>query len=426
MSLRTRSLEFIKNNPIALPFWILYRFVLISFRFIDFMWPKEDNLLVFSGQGGQKLSGNSKYLFQKFVEHYSNEFQLVWITRNKSLAESIHLDQSENYRAIYQYSLTGILTLFRARVVFYVMGGADIPFVAFSRKTVTIQLGHGIPIKRIGTTRKGGDNGRLSFSKFLEIPQFTYWISSSAIDRNSTALCAGLPIDRVMITGCPRNDHLADQKKTPSLEILTHFPYLQKKTILYAPTWREKSKTQFFPFDDFCLTEINAFLEANDAYLLLRGHQIDDISARLGKDGYGSLIGDRIIAATSDVFEDVQELLPFVDILISDYSSIWVDYLLLDRPLIFVPYDLEDYENERGLLYNYHQITPGPKVSTNKELIEVMQAYILNPEKDSEKRACIKKIFHEYEDGLSYRRVYNMIKNVNDSFQGYYKKCCVA
>jgi CDP-glycerol glycerophosphotransferase (TagB/SpsB family) len=96
--------------------------------------------------------------------------------------------------------------------------------------------------------------------------------------------------------------------------------------------------------------------------------------------------------------------------LISDYSGIWVDYLLLDRPLIFVPYDLEEYEKERGLLYNYHHITPGPKVSTNKEFIEAIQAYIQDPEKDSERRACVKKIFHEYEDGLSYRRICELVK----------------
>lgn len=61
-------------------------------------------------------------------------------------------------------------------------------------------------------------------------------------------------------------------------------------------------------------------------------------------------------------------------------------------------------------MYNYYQITPGPKVSTNKELIEAMQEYILNPEKDSEKRAYIKKVFHEYEDGLAYKRIYEVIK----------------
>lgn len=411
MACEIRLLESLKKGLIVRPIWILSHISRILFKWMDFVWPKDKNLIVFSGQDGQKFSDNSKYLFQKFVEHYSDEFQVVWITCNRSLVTTINLNQSRNCRAIYQYSLTGILTLLRAKVVFYVTrGGGDIPLVTFSRRTVTIQLWHGIPIKRIGSAQKGGDNWRVSLAIFLKASENTYWICSSAIDRNATALCVGLPIDRVIITGYPRNDYLIEQKRSPTSELLIHFPFLQKKIILYAPTWREKNKVQFFPFDDFSFEEVNEFLEANDAYLLLRGHWVDDIYARNRRIEYKSLTGNRVVTVTHDMLEDVQELLPYVDILISDYSGIWVDFLLLDRPLIFVPYDLEDYENERGLLYNYYKITPGPKISTNKDFIEAMRAYILNPEKDSEKRACIKKIFHDYEDGLSYKRIYDILK----------------
>jgi CDP-glycerol glycerophosphotransferase (TagB/SpsB family) len=413
MSSRTRVLSFLQKNIIAHSVWSLLYFLRTFVRLVDFVWPKDNNLLVFSGQLGQKFSDNSKYLFQKFVKHYSDEFQIVWITCNKSLVKTINPNQSKDFQVVYQYSLAGIMTLLRAKVIFYVMGEVDIPYTAFSRRTVTIQLWHGIPIKRIGDGADS-DSWRSSLARILKTSQYysqyTYWISNSAIDRNTTALCVGLPMDRVAVTGYPRNDYLIEHKEMPSSELLVRFPYLQKKIILYAPTWRREDRIQFFPFDDFSFEDINAFLEVNDAYLLLRGHWNDEIYKRNGKIKYESFSTDRIITATHDIFEDVQELLPFVDILISDYSGIWIDYLLLDRPLIFVPYDLEEYEKEPGLMYNYYHITPGPKVSTNKEFIEAAQEYILNPEKDAEKRACIKKIFHEYEDGFSYRRIYELIK----------------
>ncbi len=411
MSYRTRALSSLERNLISRPLWVLSHISILFFKLLDFIWPKDSNLLVFSGHQGQRFSDNSKYLFQKFVKYYNNEFQIIWITCNKSLVRTRNPDRSNDFQVIYQYSLVGFLTLLRAKVVFYVtLGTDDIPFVAFSRRTVTIQLWHGIPIKRISGAEIGRNKWRHSLDRLLGISQYTYWIASSTIDRNSTALCVGLPIDRVVVTGYPRNDYLIEHKNAPSSDLLARFPYLQKKIILYAPTWREKTKVQFFPFADLSFEDINAFLEANDAYLLLRGHLADDVYVQRGGIRGKSLAGDRIIAATHDVFEDVQELLPFVDILVSDYSGIWVDYLLLDRPLIFVPYDLEEYERERGLLYNYHHITPGPKVSTNKEFIEAMQAYIQDPKKDSKRRACIKKIFHEYEDGLSYRRIYELVK----------------
>lgn len=381
------------------------------FGILDFLWPKEKNLLVFSGRFGNKFSDNSKFLFLKFVENYSVEFRIIWITGNKLLIKKINPNNSKQFRVIYQYSLEGILTLLRARVIFYVMGEADIPFVSFSRKTCTIQLWHGIPLKKIGLLEKHNENYFSSVIRSLDKPWFTYWICSSSIDRNATALCSGLPLEKVVVTGLPRNDYLIDQKNSVHSVVSERYPYLKKKIILYAPTFRDTKKVRFFPFSDLSLEDLNNVLESNDAYLLIRGHWTDDIYERNGKLDYQSItMGSRIITANHREFEDVQELLPFVDILITDYSSIWIDFLLLDRPIIFVPYDLEEYCNERGLLYNYLTITPGPKVLTYREFIEAIQTYIHKPEEDSEKRICIKKIFHEYEDGLSYKRIYEVIK----------------
>jgi CDP-glycerol glycerophosphotransferase (TagB/SpsB family) len=381
------------------------------FKILDFLWPKEKNLLVFSGTWGNKFSDNSKFLFLKFVDNYSNEFRIVWITGNTQLIKKINPDDSKKFRVIYQYSLEGLLALLRAKVIFYVMGEEDIPFTSFSQRTVTVQLWHGIPLKKIGKLELHNEGYFSSVIRYLNKSVFTHWICSSSIDRIATALCVGLPIERVVITGLPRNDYLIEQKSALPSDIAERYPYLKKKIILYAPTFRDTKKVQFFPFSDLSFEDINNVLERNDAYLLIRGHWADDLYERHGKLDYKPLTeGSRIITANHEEFEDVQELLPFVDILISDYSSIWIDFLLLDRPIIFVPYDLEEYCNERGLLYDYNSITPGPKILTNREFIEAIQTYIENPEKDSDKRICVKKIFHEYEDGLSYKRIYEIIK----------------
>ncbi|WP_292365398.1 hypothetical protein, partial [Methanoculleus sp. UBA208] len=71
---------------------------------MDFVWPKDNDLLVFSGPLGQKFSDNSKYLFQKFVKYYCDEFRIVWITCNKSLIEAVNPNQSKDFQVIYQYS----------------------------------------------------------------------------------------------------------------------------------------------------------------------------------------------------------------------------------------------------------------------------------------------------------------------------------
>jgi CDP-glycerol glycerophosphotransferase (TagB/SpsB family) len=381
------------------------------FKIFDYLWSKQNNLIIFSGSYGGKFTDNSKFLFKKFVEYYNNELEIVWITCNKQLIEKIKPDYSEQFRVVFQYSLEGLITLLRAKVVFYVMGEEDIPFVSFSRKTITVQLWHGIPFKTIGNLEPVTENFFSSAIRYLDKPMITYWICSSTIDRNTTALCVGMPIDRVVITGYPRNDYLIDHKFSGSQEILKRYPFFTKKIILYAPTFRATKKAKFFPFSDFSIDAITTLLEKNDAYLLIRGHWGDDVYEKNGKLDYKSLtVGKRIITANHNDFEDVQELLPFVDILITDYSGIWIDFLLLEKPIIFVPYDLEEYRRERGLLYDYNTFTPGPKVLTNKDFIDAIHMYIQNPDKDSDRRTCIKKIFHEHEDGLSYKRIYNLIK----------------
>jgi CDP-glycerol glycerophosphotransferase (TagB/SpsB family) len=411
MSVKTAISAFGKKLLDIFPESLTILFFHKIFQLLDFLWPKEKNLVVFSGTWGNVFSDNSKFLFLKFVDNYSKEFNIVWITCNKSLVKKIYSENSGQFRVIYQFSREGILTLLRAKAVFYIMGEEDIPFVSFSRKTVTVQLWHGIHFKNFANVNRGNESYYSALIRYLNRPMFTYWISSSSIDRNSTALCVGWPLDRFVVTGLPRNDYLIEQKTLPSSNLTQEHPYLEKKILLYAPTFRDSGKVQFFPFPDLSIADINAVLERNDAYLLIRGHWADEIYERNGKFEYNSLTREsRIIPATHKEFEDVQELLPFVDILISDYSSIWIDFLLLDRPIIFVPYDLEEYRKERGLLYHYHTITPGPKVLTNREFIEALETYLQNPENDSAKRLCIKKMFHEYEDGLSYRRIYSLIK----------------
>lgn len=285
-----------------------------------------------------------------------------------------------------------------------------IPYVLFSRRTVTCLLWHGIPVKRICLLKPRWRNYPNWVVKYFYFSMYSYWICSSSVDRLATALCVGLPIDRVLITGYPRNDYLIEQKQSSACDLLDRFPYLRKKIILYAPTWRQNSIVRFFPFFDYSLGRINEFLEGSDAFILLRGHRYE--RREIGAIDYDAFIGDRILDASKSIFEDVQELLPHVDILISDYSGVWVDYLLLNRPIVFAPYDLEEFKVETGLLYNYDFVTPGPKVATTEELIKALREYIHHPEKDSERRQLIKGLFHQYEDGRSYERIYEIVKRI--------------
>ena len=105
----------------------------------------------------------------------------------------------------------------------------------------------------------------------------------------------------------------------------------------------QESLLIIFPFPDLELERIYQFLEINNAYLLLKGHVNEGMIAALPEK-----YNNRIISANQDKFEDVMELLKYVDVLITDCSSIYIDFLLLDRPVIFLPYDIDEYQQYRG------------------------------------------------------------------------------
>lgn len=180
--------------------------------------------------------------------------------------------------------------------------------------------------------------------------------------------------------GVPRNDfyddeHLSDDyisKLRQSFE--RNYPQLfGKKLVLYAPTFRENPKNNAV-FDYF---DIEKFIEElGDEYVLaVRLHpnyvkycdedhpiDLDDLTNRYD-----------IINFTG--YKDEQKLLLLADILIADYSSIMVDYTILQKPIILFDYDLEDYINkERGFYFDYREMVPGKIVYDIDELIESIKA----------------------------------------------------
>lgn len=107
---------------------------------------------------------------------------------------------------------------------------------------------------------------------------------------------------------------------------------------------------------------------------------------------------------------DLYEILNGCDILITDYSSIYFDYLLLDRPIIFVPVDLSEYKENRGfLLEPYDDWTPGPKCLSQVELENEIISCLSDATYYQDKRKDILNKVHEYKDGFSTKRTWEFI-----------------
>lgn len=133
--------------------------------------------------------------------------------------------------------------------------------------------------------------------------------------------------------------------------------------ILYAPTFRDYASTELFPFEDYDKDKLETFLEKEKLLICLRTH----ISEKGTAEKY---LSGRVVYLGNEQMEDIMEILNIFDLLITDYSSIYIDYLILNRPMIFLPYDKEKYLQGRGMNFEYDKVTPGVKPESLREFMD--------------------------------------------------------
>ena len=111
-----------------------------------------------------------------------------------------------------------------------------------------------------------------------------------------------------------------------------------------------------------------------------------------------------VLDVSESLCREVGTLLRHAHVLVTDYSSAWIDYLLLDRPVVSYCYDLESYMNNRGLLYDYESIFPGKLNHTFESFLAELQK-ALNNGIPGRQQVRVKRLFHKYSDGNNSRRV---------------------
>ena len=152
-------------------------------------------------------------------------------------------------------------------------------------------------------------------------------------------------------------------------------------------------------------------LHDNCILLLLRPHK-NDFENPVVKQFLDSITTDQKVVklCTHNQFPDVNSFLPFVDALISDYSALYHDFLLLDRPMLFIPYDYDTFNKENGFLYNYFDNLPGPAINSFEEFVNHIVAVANGKDEYSKQRAVLLARLHQFRDAGSCERVANLLK----------------
>lgn len=287
------------------------------------------------------------------------------------------------------------------------------------KKYSHLQLWHGFPLKKLGLMEQEITD---RFKPLKEWQQADYIMSYS--ETYSTFLNACMLTDprKYIITGAPRNDFLFKLNDPLKIRPLFGNALDTDKLIYFLPTFREgyskkqgnKEYNNPFGFKEFSPEVFDRFLEVNNCKMIFKPHP--DEESLILKYFLNYPLKNILILRDKDLMTnglDLYELLNSCALLITDYSSVFVDYLLLDRPIIFAPVDIDAYKQTRGMVVeSYDSWTPGPKVYDQDSLQNEIFKCITMEDYYRENRAMMRDIQHRYNDGESSGRMWEFIDQI--------------
>ena len=233
---------------------------------------------------------------------------------------------------------------------------------------------------------------------------YDYCLVSSRKVAKHYAEAFGMNVDRVIATGVPRTDIFFDEayKREIRAKIFSAYPMLKdKKVILFAPTFRGSSKKEGnYPHYRFDYKKI--FESFGDEYRIIIKHHPHVNNKPVIENEYK----DRVIDLSKN--EELNELLFVTDILITDYSSVIFEAALLDIPMLFYAFDLDEYISSRGFYCEYISFIPGKLVENMDEIIDALMVGDFEADKIIE----FKKDFFDDLDGKSGKRASEFIKRL--------------
>jgi CDP-glycerol glycerophosphotransferase (TagB/SpsB family) len=296
-----------------------------------------DNLIVFGSTNGNAFSGNSKELFL-YLSKNSN-YHCVWFTSSEKILKDL---KKKGYHAESSRKIMEPVKIIKAaKYIFITHGFGDVLLVDFSPRTVVVHLDHGSAIKLIGHGLKA------SFLNVFQRKVHDYWnnritylIVCSEETKRIKKFSYNLPPERVVVTGYPRNKTLEENSADIQNELRKKLNFENSEEILlYAPTFRDYPIQN--PLDDNFLKSLDNILINQNKILLYKPHPFEK---KIDLSEYKNI-------KSIDPNVDINDLLVVADLLITDYSGVFFDYLLTLRPILFFPYDLEKYTSARNFFY---------------------------------------------------------------------------
>ena len=380
------------------------KFVRLAYRLTYRLIPCEKNTVLFISFHGRGYSDNPKAIYE-YLRKENYDLKYVWAIKNHKQKNI----QIEGAKVIEYFSIPYFYYLARAK---YWVVNCKLPtYVLKKDNQVYLQTWHGTPLKRLAhdiildnkdaTFYRSKMSAEEMYETYdIDVKRYNYMISPNPYSTKVFGSAFQINRERLIETGYPRNDVLVNtsSEQVEALKEKMGLPK-DKKVILYAPTWRDNSYVmEGYTFK--LQVDFRKWQEQlSDNYVVIfKPHYliVNDFDIQQ----YKGFVYEA--SATSDI----ADLYLVSDILITDYSSVFFDYAILNRPMYFYMFDLNEYAKElRGFYFDIYETLPGPIVENEDDLLKEL----ISNSYDYDKLNSFNEKFNQWHDGKSCEKVCNIL-----------------
>ncbi|WP_455540005.1 CDP-glycerol glycerophosphotransferase family protein [Terrisporobacter sp.] len=359
----------------------------------------DEKTIIFISYHGKGYLCNPKYIHKELLKDSRfKDFKFIYPLKNKN--EVIDGAKVIRYRGLKFF-------YYLAKSKYWVVNCKLPSYCLKKDNQVYIQTWHGTPLKRLAHDIEVKDDTTFYRSKMsrdemtktydIDVEKYDYLISPNPYSSEIFESCFKINRDKIKEYGYPRNDYLVNitDEEIEALKVKYNIPK-NKKVILYAPTWRDNKFNEKGYVHELKVNFEKWEKKLSDEYVVifkphyLISNKFNDINL----EGF-------LFKIDEDV--DINELYVMSDLLVTDYSSVFFDYSILNRPILFYMYDLDEYRDElRGFYLDINKDLPGRITTKEEELLDIIK----------------NRKYDEYKEKLSeFKNKYNSLEKGNASKQ---------
>ncbi|MEZ3488384.1 MAG: CDP-glycerol glycerophosphotransferase family protein [Lachnospiraceae bacterium] len=373
----------------------------------------DKKLMVF--ESTPDFSDNSRGLWEYVFEN--TDYRTFWVIKDKKVLELL---KKKGVNCELEGSQSANEMIAKAR--FLITTSFNFTY----QKTIGqihISAWHGFPLKLIGFFNSAASNSD-SFEMLKIITTQSDMIAvTSRLSQLTVSGMFAVDPRKVKETGYPRNDIMLKVNGKAELKKITSIDVQTCKLILYLPTMRKGLKEEggqfqnnVFNYSDFDADLIDQFLEKNNAYMFTKLHFADNEYFTKGN----FKLPKRMVFLDTNILNEklltIYHIMNAFDMLITDYSSVYVDFMLLDKPIIFSCPDLSKYQEDRGFIVDDPTLLmPGVIVEKQCELLEAVKDVFEGKDSTKADRESTMAFFHRYRDMDSSKRLFEAMMDVDEN-----------